>query len=242
MDLETILRFVGQLGLTATAAALIAWGAFKWFGKKWLENQFAQRLERFKHEQNQEIERLRYRINALMDRTTKLHQNEFQVLPELWDKVGIALSDVQVFVSRGQSYTNVDQMGREQYVEFVTNSTFDRWQKQELLELDRGQRNERYQKFAFWEKSRKANASYAEFHNFLAAKGIFVPTELKAKFKSASMLMREAITERVLQEQVPTLGEGRFEKGDKLQREAPALLNEIEDDVQARLWEANKLD
>ena len=32
--------------------------------------------KRLRYDQNQEIERLRYRINALMDRTAKLHQYE----------------------------------------------------------------------------------------------------------------------------------------------------------------------
>jgi hypothetical protein len=242
MDPEMILRFVGQLGLTATAAAIFAWGAFKWFGKKWLESQFAHRLERFRHEQNQEIERLRYRINALMDRTTKLHQNEFQVLPELWDKLSIASSDVQTFVSRLQSYTDVDHMQLEQYCEFVNQSDFAEWQKAELLQLDRGKRNDTYQRFSVWQKSHKANTSYAEFHNYLASKGIFVPAELKEKFKVARELMADAMRERVLQEQAPSMGEGRFEKGDKFQREMPTLLSEIEAEVQARLWEANKLD
>ncbi len=242
MDFETFLRFAGQLGLTATAAVLFAWGAFQWLGKKWLENQFAQGLERFKHEQSQEIERLRYRINALMDRTTKLHQNEFEVLPELWDKLGIAMSEAHAFTSRHQSYADVDAMTLDHFNEFISGLEFAEWQKSELTFLEKGKRGAKYQKFDFWRKHHKANLAHAEFHNYLASKGIFVPAELKAKFKAAGEMMRDAITERRLQEEMPVLGPGRFEKGDRLQSEGAKLLNEIEADVQARLWESNKLD
>jgi hypothetical protein len=77
MDLLALtLKWIASLGVTAGVGAAAGWAAFQFFGKTWLEGHFAQRLEKFKHDQNQEIERLRYRINALMDRTTNLHQHE----------------------------------------------------------------------------------------------------------------------------------------------------------------------
>jgi hypothetical protein len=75
------LKWMLGLGITATAMVAAAYAFFQFLGRRWLEARFAERLEKFKHDQNQEIERLRYRINALMDRTTKLHQHEFEVLP-----------------------------------------------------------------------------------------------------------------------------------------------------------------
>ena len=55
-------------------------------------------------------------------------------------------------------------------------------------------------------------------------------------------MMYDAFRERELDEQSPMPGEGRFAKGDRLHREGPGELQAIEKDVQARLWEANKLD
>jgi hypothetical protein len=45
---------------------------FRLFATKWIESRFAARLEVFKHQQNQEIEHLRFRINTMMDRNVKL--------------------------------------------------------------------------------------------------------------------------------------------------------------------------
>jgi len=38
----------------------------------------------YKHEQQKELEHLKFSINAQMDRATKLHQREFEALPEAW--------------------------------------------------------------------------------------------------------------------------------------------------------------
>lgn len=115
MDLVALtFKWIVGPGITAIVAAAAGYTAFQFLGKTWLEARFAERLEKFKHDQNQEIERLRYRINALMDRTTKLHQYEFEALPEIWDKLTIAFPTTKDFTSRKTSYPDLDQMSEAQ--------------------------------------------------------------------------------------------------------------------------------
>lgn len=242
MDLETLLRFAGQLGLTATTAALFAWGAFQWFGKKWLEGQLAQGLERFKHQQNQEIERLRYRISALMDRTTKLHQHEFEVLPGLWARIGDAVGSAQWVVSRLQSVPGLDRMSPEVLEEFFEEVNLTPRQRDDLRAVPVNERNAEYLRLTFWRKMTAARNDSAELNNFLLAQGIFIQPELKAKVRDLLSLIDAALSEREADQRQPQLGPGRFAKGDHFLTAGIALLNEIEADVQARLWDANKLD
>jgi hypothetical protein len=54
--------------------------------------------------------------------------------------------------------------------------------------------------------------------------------------------MYDAFSEREADQETPMLGEGRFAKCDLLQRQGLSELQAIEKDVQARLWEANKLE
>jgi hypothetical protein len=61
---------VGVGGVTALAFAM-----FRIFGEKWLSNKFEERLAHFKHEQQKEMERVRFEINSLMDRRVKLYNN-----------------------------------------------------------------------------------------------------------------------------------------------------------------------
>jgi len=74
---------------------LIAYQIFKRFAVKWLDSKFEERLQALKHKHGKEIERLRFEIAKLLDRATKLHQREFEVLPEAWSKLNDAFWNTQ---------------------------------------------------------------------------------------------------------------------------------------------------
>jgi hypothetical protein len=78
------MAYIGNIVFAGAGGAAVVVGLLKLFGEKWLNTKFEERLATFKHEHQKEIEQLRLRINTLMDRTTKLHQREFDVLPEAW--------------------------------------------------------------------------------------------------------------------------------------------------------------
>ena len=80
-SLEKLAAAIGALVLAGGTVTGLALWLFKLFGEKWLSSKFAKRLEAFKHDQQKEIEHLRFEISKLLDRTIKLHQREFEVLP-----------------------------------------------------------------------------------------------------------------------------------------------------------------
>ena len=84
--LQAVVEFLkgsAPLLLSGGFGATAAWWLFQAFGDKWLAARFDKRLEALRHAQQKELEELRFRINALLDRATKLHQREFEVLPEI---------------------------------------------------------------------------------------------------------------------------------------------------------------
>jgi hypothetical protein len=84
---QAIEPYLAALGLSALGLGgifLVAIAAVKWFGERWVTSKFNERLEAFKHAQQREIEQLKLQINASMDRAVKLHQREFETLPEAW--------------------------------------------------------------------------------------------------------------------------------------------------------------
>jgi len=99
-------------------------------------------LEAYKHQQQKELEELRFKISGLLDRTTKLHQREFEVLPEAWAKLVIAHAKVQGLVSAFQEHPDLDRMTPKQLEEFIQNSQLKQWQKDELRSAD-GNTNKR---------------------------------------------------------------------------------------------------
>jgi len=176
-----------------------------------MAGRFAERLEKFKHDQNQEIERLRYRINALMDRTAKLHQHEFEVLPEVWDKLGITFAAASNFTSPMTSYPDLDRMGEAQYSEFLEASERFGWQRDELRQAS--ERNDRYQRMIFWHRLHAVKMAHADFHNYFISKGIFIQHELKEKICAFSDMMYDAFREREADQEYPMPGEGSVREG-----------------------------
>jgi len=81
------------VGGPSVVAALVATaGLWKWLGQKWVEQHFGIRLEKFKaeqqkeleglkSEQQKELERLRHLLSS---RISKIHEKEFEVLPKAW--------------------------------------------------------------------------------------------------------------------------------------------------------------
>src|ERR1035437_5397427 len=120
-------------GVAAVSAAVdVAYWIFKSFSEKWLTSKFDERLAAYKHEQQKELEQLRYKINALMDRTIKLHQKEFDVLPEAWGHLTDAYGVVTATTSFLQQYPDLDQMNGAQLEEFLKDTPFKDWQKDEI--------------------------------------------------------------------------------------------------------------
>src|SRR4051812_28368721 len=81
---DLLLKAAGLLALAGGGAAGLIFGPFRYLADKWLTSKFDQRLKQFKHAQQVEMENLRFKINSLFDRTTKLHQREFEVVPAAW--------------------------------------------------------------------------------------------------------------------------------------------------------------
>src|SRR4051794_22694874 len=106
--IEPLLATLGGVAVALGLTGAAAFGLFKLVGEKWLTARFDERLAEYRHAQQKELERLRFKINGLMDRATKLHQKEFEALPEAWGKLADANAIVQAIVSPLQQYPDLD--------------------------------------------------------------------------------------------------------------------------------------
>jgi hypothetical protein len=87
-----ILTYLLAFGATISGLGAIIYWLFKLLAEKWLNAKFEERLSAYKHAQQKELEQLKFEISALLDRTVKLHQREFDVLPEAWGLLTDAFS------------------------------------------------------------------------------------------------------------------------------------------------------
>jgi hypothetical protein len=246
LNWQSLLGLLGQMGITVAIAGIVAWGGFKFMGKKWIEARFAEDLERFRHQQIAEIERLKFRITTLVDRTTKLHQHEYEVLPKIWELLGIAFTEVRGFSSPLQSYPDVSVMGGPQFLSFLERSQLIQWQQDELIELPARERNAAYQAMVFRHQFQAAWTAHSDFHNYLISKGIFIQPELKEKLRTMSDRLYDALVERKSAREDRDEGEpprrGRYAASTLVREDGPSLLTAIENDIQVRLWDTSRLD
>jgi hypothetical protein len=116
--------FVG--GGVVTGLAL---GLFKIFGERWIASKFEQRLEAYRHEHSRDLEQLKFEISKLFDRTTKLHQREFDVLPKAWALIAKSYHLTNQFISPAQSYPDIAKMSPAQFDEFLQDCELRPWEK-----------------------------------------------------------------------------------------------------------------
>src|SRR6266850_6530058 len=108
--IANLLATIGAIVIGAGAVGAFAWWLFRLFSEKWLNAKFEERLAAYKHEQQKELEHLKFSINAQMDRATKLHQKEFEALPEAWARLMRAHGLTMSVVSRFQSTPDLNAM------------------------------------------------------------------------------------------------------------------------------------
>lgn len=219
-------------------ATLVAssFALFKWFGDRWIAKKFASELEAYKAEQSRELERLRYRINGVFDRTIRLHTREFEVLPDLWGKLVEAHSYSSNFLALFQSFANVGAMNNRELAEFLDTTAFSESYKDDIKEaVTASDRQEKYGRYARMYQHNDAMARVRDFAIHLDKNGIFVQPQLKRDMADLLKLIGNAMSEEEMNiEERPT---PRLREDLQIfRRDARPLLEKIEESVSDRLW------
>jgi len=234
---RSLLTFVGLIFGAGGGVAVVAYALLRFFGEKWMNAKFEERLAAFKHAQGKELEELRYRINALMDRTVKLHQKEFDVIPASWGKLNTSYGVVTAITSAFQQYPDLDRIGKPQLDEFLQDSFMAKWQKEEIRLTDK--KTDYYRKALTWHKVTEGREACREFHVYFRKNGIFIPEPIKSQFVQLDKLTYEALIEYELNEREEI--RPRLRKAHNALAEAKDIMISLENNVQDRLWNMNKV-
>jgi hypothetical protein len=225
--LSEFLKLIGGVATIGAVSCAFAYATFRIFTTKWIETRFSERLEAFKHQQNQEIGHLRFRISTMMDRTVKLHQREFDVLPDTWSLLTEAFYTVEPVALGFQRHPDLDNMSAERLDEFLETSQLTASQKAELKAAS--DKTRYYADVKAWHDLDKAIDAYNEFHTKFAKNAIFIMEPLKSKFAEVDDMLKQAIIERQVQPH-------KFDRASDLHSQGRALLKALERDVQGRRW------
>jgi hypothetical protein len=236
---KTALAFLSVAGLSVGGVVYAAYALFKLLGEKWLNQKFAEQLEAYKSEQVRELERLRHKINSVFDRTKRLHDREYEVLPDIWSKLVDAKNWARGYLSAFQQYEDVSGLDTDELDEFLSKTRFSEAQRREIKNSSDQQKAyirifQMYQYYEVIEKLTEASVG-------LSKNGIFVIPSLRDEMKRFIELVNLAVVEhRINQEHNdhPRMKEA----SDKLKQEGDPLFKAIEEAVATRLWESTTAD
>ncbi len=231
------LNFGGGL-LTSIVTSTGVGGICVWLGKAWVTKLFDIEFQNIKYAHDNELDKLKSYRGTLVNRTTKLHQQEFEVIPEIWALLLVAEAKVRDSVSPLQQYPDINRMPAERMQAFIDDSGMAAWQKSEFIQEK--DKNKYYQRYVDWKKLSGATEAYQLFHIAFRSKVIFLTADMKAKIEEFDDSMWSAITEHKFHLEMkasdyddPSLGRNSrnaFLEG------AQGKAGEVETLIRDRLW------
>ena len=178
----------GGWALLVIVGLLLAfgWGLYN-FGPSWLDRKFKKQLadaeQAFQqqiaitnHLNTKEIERTKAELILKTDRSTKIYDKEFEVLPLLWQKVVKATSDLSHLTAVFRTVPDLDRMNEEQIKEWVAKNQFSELENKQILSAH--DKRKAFMDVQFYYELNQAYKSYWNLNAYLQENGIFVRREL----------------------------------------------------------------
>lgn len=215
---EKIFEIIGEIVAYGGGAVAIAYLVFTFLGKKTVEVWFDERLKKFEYE-----------LNSLFNRVTKIHEKEFEVLPQAWGKLHDLLDSLRQFIRENHHIPELDEMSPSELENFLS--------KEDLIEEEK--RNVRKAKFKrnqyFFEKSNKIGNACLAFQDYIFKNAIFLSPDIKSEFKKAEEEIRTAWAIRSTAEDSEERRQGITKACQIIEKNIPPIMEKIEELVQKRL-------
>ncbi len=194
--------------------ALIAFGIFKTLGTKWLDSRFAAQLEEQRAKYATETEHLRFKIAGMLDRTTKLNQREFEVLPDIWAKADEAHRHAASLVGRWRKYPDFSRLSGGAFETQLKESPLEDWQRVEMRALPASERNAYYSERMKWIELYRAKVASHDFSKALSTNGIYLHPDTFAQIDAFATMIFEAVRDWGLDAEMRSIGAGAGEEED----------------------------
>lgn len=235
--LGELFEVIGKLVLVGGGGTIIVYQIFKFLAAKWLEEKFKKNFQQLVHDQNKEIERLKTDLTKSFDRAAKLHQREFEALPQIWEKTSEAYWAVASLVSPAQMYSDLNKMGPKQLASYVAKSELTDWQKDEVLVSS--DKTKRFQELIYWHRLSHCYNEVRVANVMLSRIGIFVQDPIKGKLSEILKLAYDALVDDEMNHSTPPLRASERLKDDidRMRTDGKRWMDEAERLIKRRLWE-----
>ncbi len=240
MDWDAVFEWIGKLATIALALAVGLAGIARAYIDKWLDSRFQAKLAALNHSQALEIARFQLAIDTKLNRASKLHDREFEVLPRAWDLLCEAGGAVTLLLDENQTHPDLSKLDDLELNELLSSMPFSEAECDAIRSTPKDAQTQLYAKRKRRYQVVRAGGLAQDFHNYVASYGVFVEPSLRSKLLRFSDILSEVVqTHSQLMPvddpnaiKVRTLNRQKFEA-------TTALVDEIGDAVSARLWGAS---
>ncbi|KQO06918.1 hypothetical protein ASF09_11700 [Sphingomonas sp. Leaf242] len=206
-------EWAGSIGISALTAAGIMWTGAKVVASKWLDSRFDSRLEAVKlegqkqleavklegqsqleaarHEHTGYIERMKFERSNLLDRSAKLNQREFEIIPAIWNAATSAHYAVLRLISRWQEGTNIHKMTEAHFEALLKDSPMKEHEKDELRGKTGYERTTYYSELQGWLRLREANEAVVRLNIATEEGTIFLQPETHDRIQAITDSIRK---------------------------------------------------
>ncbi|GAA0326114.1 hypothetical protein GCM10009087_40530 [Sphingomonas oligophenolica] len=241
--MPSVSALIAQTGVSVIASFAAAYAVLKILGKGWIDSYFSKQIEQFKadqagalEEQRRQIalqlEHIKFDSSKLMDRAIKLHQQEFDILPTLWDRITHAIGATLSLTNSFQLRPEIAHMGAGELQDVIRHTPLTEWERGKLVELPADERNAALWNMLSWHRFRSATDDHSAFHNYLISKGIFIETVLREEILALSNLNYDALKE--VREKLESGESGSIARR-ALEKGWQAHFTSIQEQIRARL-------
>jgi hypothetical protein len=184
--MQQILSLLGYLMLSLGLPTAAAYLLFRFLPKKWIENLFEKELERFKHENNLEVQRLKVEIDSLLNRVIKIQEKEFEALPEVWKRLGDCYSSISALTALIEEGPALDRFDEAELSEFLNSPNGNLLESEKNSIRQSSEKGRAYLEINFWHKLNKVAKNINELKQYILYNSIFLTGEIKLKFQEIS--------------------------------------------------------
>jgi hypothetical protein len=238
---DELIKLIGQVVLYGGASVGIGWLILQKSAERWVDAHFAKRQKEFEHEQAKELQRIKAKLDTVIQGSLKLQEREFKIIPEAWEKISEAYSIADWLCSPLQSYASLRWMSDPELEEFMSKREhLSETQKQAIRDKRPEDRDKRWQELETDKRYYKARDALAAADGFVKTNSIFLPDGLREMFNKQT----EVIWGALAAFEVGVQSEDHKMRGsahEKLKNEGKPLHEQIEKAVRARLLEQTQL-
>lgn len=190
-----------------------------------------------KHQYAREAEQLKFEISRQLDRSIKLNQREFDILPTIWETLVDAIQATRSAYIRFNQFADLSQMEDNRATEYLSRTGLPEHHQAEILRAPTSQRNNLLSKAIDVNKGADARTKFATADSALTRGAIFLPEDLHTKLRDLLDLTWRAIIDSEMNLESRS---GRDDPdAEKLRIEGPAMLDELQSAIRQRLMVAN---